>query len=189
MGRRPERSPQPRTARRSTQRVKRALFYTVPVPRIPDAHADVFDRFVRGPALVREALAGTGPATLNRRPPGEDWSMRDVVIHLADDELVQAVRIRFVLGGDTPDLPAWDQDLWKRKLLYVFRDPEAALSTFQQVRYSTAELLRECAPDAWERTGRHAEAGVVTVADLVVRSADHVEEHVAQLRAMRGASA
>ena len=99
-------------------------------------------RFVRGPALLREALDGTDPATLNRRPPGEDWSMRDVVIHLADSELVAAVRIRLLLAGDEPDLPIYDPDVWKRKLLYVFRDPEAAMSAFQQVRFGAAELLR-----------------------------------------------
>lgn len=159
------------------------------MPRIPDAHADVFERFARGPALVREALAGTGPATLNRRPPGEDWSMRDVVIHLADAELMAAIRLRLVLAGDEPELPVYDADIWKRKLLYIFRDPEAALSAFQQVRYGAAELLRECAPDAWERTGNHPEIGTVTVADLVARGADHVDEHVGQLRVLRGASA
>jgi len=161
----------------------------VRVPRIPEAHADAFERFVRGPALVREALAGTGPATLNRRPPGEDWSMRDVVIHLADSELVGAVRVRLALAGDEPDLPVYDQEAWKRKLLYVFRDPEAALSAFQQARYGTAELLRECSPDAWERTANHPQIGVVTVADLMVFGADHADEHAAQLRAMRGESA
>ena len=94
------------------------------MPRIPDAHADAYERFVRGPSLVREALAGTGPATLNRRPPGQDWSMRDVVIHLADSELVRAVQIRLALAGDEADLPAFDADLWKRKLLYVSATPK-----------------------------------------------------------------
>ena len=158
------------------------------MPRIPEPHADAFERFVRGPALVREALAGTGPATLNRRPPGEDWSMRDVVIHLADSELVGAVRIRLALAGDEPDLPVYDQEAWKRKLLYVFRDAEAALSAFQQVRYGTAELLRECSPEAWERTANHPQIGLVTVADLMAFGADHADEHAAQLRAMRAAA-
>jgi hypothetical protein len=158
------------------------------MPRIPEAHAGAYERFVRGPVLLREALAGTDPATLNRRPPGEDWSMRDVVTHLADSELVGAVRIRLLLAGDEPDLPIYDPDVWKRKLLYIFRDPEAALSGFQQTRFGTAELLRECSPDAWERAGNHPQVGTVTVADLVARGADHVDEHVAQLRAMRGPS-
>ncbi len=156
------------------------------MPRIPGAHAPAWKRFIRGPVAVEEAIAGVDPATLNRRPPGEDWSMRDVVIHLADVELVQAVRIRLVLAGGEPVLPAWDQDVWKRKLLYVFRDPEAALSVFRQVRYGTAELLRECAPAAWDRAGRHPEAGAVTAAALLASAAGHVEEHVAQLRALRG---
>lgn len=163
-----------------------ALSYNPSVPRIPDAYADAYERFARGPALVREALAGTGPVTLNRRPPGEDWSMRDVVLHLADAELVRAVQVRLALVGGEPALPAIDPDPWKRRLLYVFRDPEAALSAFQQVRYGSAELLRECAPDAWERSGQHPEFGTVSVAELVAHAAAHDEEHVAQLRALRG---
>ncbi len=114
--------------------------------------------------------------------------MRDVVLHLVDSELVRAVQIRFVLAGGEPELPAWDQELWKRKLLYVFRDPEAAISAFEQVRYGTAELLRECAPEAWARTGRHPEFGSVTAAELLVRAADHAEAHADQLRVMRGDS-
>ena len=100
------------------------------MPRIPESHAEAYARFVRGPALVREALAGTGPAVLNRRPRGEDWSMRDVVIHLADAEFVLAVQIRLILAESASPLPALEADLWKRRLLYVFRDPEAALSAF-----------------------------------------------------------
>lgn len=162
-----------------------ALSYTVLVPRIPDRHTGTYERYTRGPALVREALSGTDPATLNRRLPGEDWSMRDVIIHLADAELVHAVQIRLALASEDPELFAFDQDLWKRRLLYIFRDPEAALSVFQQVRYGAAELLRECAPDAWERTSNHPEVGTVTVAGLVQRAADHVEKHLVQLETMR----
>ena len=158
------------------------------MPRIPEHLEEPFRRFVRGPTVVREALAGVGPAVLNRRPPGEDWSMRDVVLHLGDAELVRAVQIRLVLAGDEPDLPVWDQEQWKRKLLYVFRDPEAAISAFEQVRHGTAELLRECAPEAWARTGTHLEFGTVSAADLMERAADHVEAHAEQLRAMRGDS-
>ncbi|GEM_PF-1032830 len=169
----------------STQRIAIVLSYTVLVPRVPDRHTGNYERYSRGPALVREALAGTDPATLNRRLPDEDWSMRDVIIHLADSELVHAVQMRFVLASDDSELFGFDQDLWKRRLLYVFRDPEAALSVFQQVRYGVAELLRECAPDAWERTSSHPQYGTVSVADLMRRAADHVEQHVVQLGNMR----
>ena len=155
------------------------------MPRVPDVIVPHFDRFVRGPARLREALLGVGPALLNRRPHGKDWSMRDAVVHLADAELVQAVQIRFLLAGDEPSLSAWDQDQWKRKLLYVFRDPEAALSSFQANRYGTAELLRECAPEAWAREGRHPQLGMITVAKLMEYAADHVDEHVMQIQAIR----
>lgn len=156
------------------------------MPRVPDEHADAFARFTRGPALVRAAIDGAGPAAFNRRPPGDGWSMRDAVIHLADAELVLAVRLRLTLAGGEPVLPAWDGEGWRRRLLYVFRDPEAALECFRLVRQGNAELLRECAPDAWERAGRLPGAGAVTAGGLAARAAAHAEEHAAQLRALRG---
>ncbi len=159
--------------------------YTAPVPRIPEQHADAFARFARGPALVRAAIDGADPAAFNRRPSGGDWSMRDIVVHLADGELVLAVRLRMALAGGEPLLPAWDGELWKRRLLYVFRDAEAALECFRLARHGSAELLRECAPDAWERRARHPGLGAITVGGLVARGADHAGEHAAQLRALR----
>ena len=163
-----------------------ALSYTAFVPRIPDEHADAFARFARGPSRVRAAIDGADPAAFNRRPPGDGWSMRDVVVHLADAELVLAVRLRLTLAGGEPVLPAWDGEGWRRRLLYVFRDPEAALECFRLVRHGNAEMLRECAPDAWERAARHPRLGAITVGGLASRAAAHAEEHAAQLRALRG---
>ncbi len=159
------------------------------MPRIPDAHLEAYERFTLAPSLVRQTLTDIDPALLNRRPPAQDWSMRDVVIHLTDAELVRAVQFRLALTGDEaalPDLPTWDADRWKRKLLYVFRDAEAALSAFQQTRFGATELLRECAPEAWERAARHPEHGAVTVGELLAHAVTHDAEHIAQLQALRG---
>lgn len=156
------------------------------MPRVPDEHADAFARFARGPALVRAAIDGADPAAFNRRPPADGWSMRDIVVHLADAELVLAVRLRMALADDEPLLPDWDGERWKRRLLYVFRDAEAALEGFRLARHGSAELLRECAPDAWERRARHPKLGMITVGGLVARGAAHAEEHAAALRALRG---
>jgi len=138
-----------------------------------------------GPTLVRNAVTGMDGGGINRRPPGDDWSARDVIIHLADAELVAAVRFRLVVAEEGAALPAYDPDLWKRRLHYLWRDPEGAIALFQQLRYASAELLAQCDAATWERSGIHPERGVMTLADLLELYASHAEEHAAQITAIR----
>lgn len=134
---------------------------------------------------MRAALDGVDPGTLNRRVKGGDWSIRDLVMHVAENELVQAVRFRMVIaGGETP-LPVFDRGLWKRRLHYLWRDPEAAVSLYQQARYSNAELLQQCDKPSWERTGQCPELGTVTLAQLMRTAADHSDAEAARIREFR----
>jgi hypothetical protein len=158
------------------------------VPRIPDDIAADFDQFVQGPALLRAALAELDAAAFNRRPPGEEWSIRDAVMHVADAELVRAVSLRLVVAQDEATIPAWDEERFKRRLHYLFRDPELALSQFQLVRFGNAELLQQLDAAGWQRTGtRQSDGSVETVADLVRRAVGHDALHAAQIDATRAA--
>jgi hypothetical protein len=158
------------------------------MPETPAHLREPFARFKSGPTLLRSAVSGVDPALLNRRPTGDEWSIRDVIVHLADTELVRAVRLRMMLAEDEPHLPDVDENLWKRKLHYLWRDPESALSLFQQTRFANAELLAQCYADAWDRTAIHATLGVMTVAEQMIRGADHVDEHIEQIRHNRESS-
>jgi hypothetical protein len=155
------------------------------MPRLPAKLEEVLARYVRGPALVREAVDGAGPEVISRAGSG-GWSVRDVLVHLADAELVRAGRLRFILAAEEPPaLPGFDEGVWKRRLQYLWRSPEAALALYDALVYSNAELLRQFAAEAFERYGL-VDGERVTVAELLRRGAAHGEEHAAQLRALRG---
>lgn len=149
------------------------------------ANRALLDAFVRAPGLLREAVRDLGPGELARRAPGESWSIRDVLHHLADDELVRAVRIRLAVASPGALLPAYDEAAWQRRLQYLWRSPELALATLDQVRFGTAEILQRLDDEGWARSGLHPERGVLTVAALVQGGVDHVAEHVAQVHAIR----
>ncbi len=111
--------------------------------------------------------------------------MRDVLVHLADAELMRGARLRLILGSEgAPELPAWEADAWKRRLQYLWRSPEAALALYDALVFSNAELLRQVDGRAFERFGL-LEGREVTVRELLERGAAHSEEHAAQIRALR----
>ena len=158
------------------------------MPTLPEHLRDLMFRYGRGPTEVRQAIHGLDAGTLNRRPPGSDWSIRDVLMHLADAEIAGAMRIRLVIAGDNPEIPLWDQEVWKRKLHYLWRDPEATLALFELLVYTSAELLQQCDRQTWQRTGQHAERGTLTLEDLLKDRVVHIEEHVEQIKTFRGSA-
>ncbi len=137
-------------------------------------------------ANVRDAIAGLTDAQLRTPEREGKWSMRDVVRHLADAELVLAFRYRMILAHDRPPIAAYDQDLWVQKLE---RDDDTATISgdLEAVRSMNLRLLRAQKPEAWERVGMHSERGEESLALLVRMTAGHDIVHTRQLRRIRAA--
>src|SRR4051794_12243332 len=91
--------------------------------------------------------------------PGK-WSVRQVVQHLADSELVGGFRFRMVLAHAAPGLPAYDQDLWADRLRYQDAALTPALDDFEPLRTLNLRVLRRATPDDLKnRVMRHSERG------------------------------
>lgn len=155
------------------------------VRSIPPEYQELFDDYTRGPARLRAALAGLNGGALNLREPGSDWTIRDIVTHLSDAESAFSIRVRHMIAEENPVIPAFDEDVWKRRLQYLWRDVDASLALFQANRFATAEILAYAGKNAWHRTGQHSEDGEITVLELVRRAANHVHHHVAQIERAR----
>src|SRR5262252_4261261 len=127
----------------------------------------LLERFRRGPELLAVVLTGVfGEEEDFVTAPGK-WSIRQIIAHLADAELVGAHRLRQVVAEDNPTLIAFDQDAWARNLDYSRRKPKQSLETFRRIRAENYELLKALPESAFERTGNHSEDGPTTLLRLV----------------------
>ena len=153
--------------------------------RLPEYLVEPLDTFVRGAARVREAITGADAGTLSR-PGTEGWSIRDILVHLSDAEMVRATRIRMILAEEEPLLFTFDEGMWKRRLHYLWRSPEAAIALFDQLRFTTMEILRQLDMKSWEKFGITPAGEQLSVGELIIRGANHSEDHSAQIRTMRG---
>jgi hypothetical protein len=154
------------------------------MPRLPEELTDPLERFQRGASMVREAVRGADAGSISR-PGAEGWSIRDILVHLSDAEMVRSTRIRMILAAEEPAIFEFDEGLWKRRLHYIWRSPEAAIALFDQLRFSSTELFRQLDAKSWERVGVWPEGERVSIAELLRRGANHAEEHAAQIEALR----
>jgi hypothetical protein len=153
---------------------------------MPDI-ATVLERFRRGPELIAVVTTGVfGDEEDFVTAPGK-WSIRQIVAHLADADLVGAHRFRQLIAEENPTLIAFDQNLWTANLDYARRKPKQSLETFRRLRAESYDLLKGLSPDAFDRAGNHTERGRVTLRELLDGYAGHAEAHARQLQEIREA--
>ena len=136
--------------------------------------------------MVAVSITGAAGAELDWAPEPGTWSIRKIVAHLADSEIVATTRFRHVIAEENPKLEAYDQNAWAEKLDYDRRKTSQALESFRRIRAENYELLKELPESVFERVGLHSERGPLTLKQLLQGYAEHAENHAAQLRARRG---
>lgn len=149
------------------------------------ARKELLDRFRSGPGKLERSIDGLGEQELEFRPAPGKWTIREIVVHLCDSEIVCAHRIRKVLAEEQAFLTSYDQDLWANRLSYSKRNLTTAIELFRLLRKSTAELFEDLSDNDWERRGQHQQFGAMTIIDLVGMYAEHCENHVSQIRQIK----
>jgi DinB superfamily len=149
--------------------------------------ADILERFRRGPELVAVATTGAAGPELDFQPGEGKWSVRQIVCHLADYEMIAAIRFRQMLAEDNPALPGANQDAWATRLDYGKRKVSQALETFRRVRIDNYELMKDLPEESFNRTGIHNKRGVIQLREMLRIMAEHPEIHVGQIQRTRAA--
>ena len=134
------------------------------------------------PARVERLLRGVPPAKLRRRPAPGKWSIAEIVLHLADSELVYAYRLRTILAQNRARIIAFDQNDWAAAGRYNRRDLRGALEMLRVLRRTNLELLKVIPRQKWSHYGIHQERGKESVAHLARLYAAHDLNHLLQIR-------
>lgn len=130
---------------------------------------------------LRHAVAGVAAERLAKPEAPDKWSVRQVLAHLADSDLVFGWRLRMALAHDRPPIQGYDQDLWAAHLHYDEVDVEQALQVFGTLRRWNLRLLKRASSEERERVGVHAERGEESVAHMMKLYAGHDTLHLHQI--------
>jgi uncharacterized damage-inducible protein DinB len=129
--------------------------------------------------LVCDVLRATANIDLDARPIEGKWSIREVVCHLADSEIVYADRMKRVIAEENPTFFEADPNLFGRALYCSHRPLDRELDLIKAVRAHMLPILHSCDANAFQRTGVHSLDGPMTLETLLQRIADHIPHHVA----------
>jgi DinB superfamily len=149
------------------------------------AGADPLFLQAKAPDVLAGLVAGLSPEQLGQGPAPGKWSIREIVAHLADDELVGAYRIRLILSAPGTAIQAFDQDVWARTGRYSTRDITDSLALFRSLRFANLKLLQSLTTEEWDMFGVHAERGIESLRDIARYFAGHDINHFRQIELIR----
>ncbi len=142
---------------------------------------DPLESMRKAPKRLRKLLKGLSRKRLERRPGEGQWSIKEVLAHLADGEVVLGARIRMVAAMARPIIVGYDQDALVAGLAYDKVDAEELLANFAAVRAINVALLERLPDEAFARVGLHNERGEESLATMVFMYAGHDRLHEQQI--------
>ena len=145
---------------------------------MPGIDQTLIDQFEKGGEKLRRAVAGLTREDLLAFPVPGTWSIQQIVIHLADSELVGIDRMKRVIAEENPLLIGYDETKFSQRLRYEDQSAETAVTLVDLTRREFSKVLRKLPAEAFARTGVHNEVGKVTLAELVQKYVKHLDHHL-----------
>jgi len=117
------------------------------------------------------------------KPEPKEWSVHEVLIHLADSESNAALRARKLIVEPGGTLMGYDQALWADELNYHDHSYEDALEVLRLVRKTTYELLKKQPDEVFSHSVKHPEYHEpYTFEKWLDIYSSHIPGHIEQIR-------
>lgn len=113
------------------------------------------------------------------RPDAERFTLREVVAHLLDYDMICRERFERVIREDKPDLPNWDEGQSAEH--YAHRDAVGELKLMLESRQTLAAWLEGLSDEEWQRTGSRPGVENFSVFDGVALMLGHDAYHLRQV--------
>ena len=137
----------------------------------------------RGFDMLMETLKDIPHEMWKFKPEPKEWSVHEVLVHLADSESNAALRARKLIVEPGGVLMGYDQDKWANELNYHDQSYEDALEIVRLVRKTTYELLKKQPDEVFTHTVKHSEYDdPYTFEKWLNIYAAHIPGHIEQIK-------
>lgn len=122
-------------------------------------------------------IAGLNDRELDAFPVAGTWSVRQLVVHMLDSDLIATHRMRRIAAEELPLLVSYDETLFNKSAAHSAGDLQMVCDLFALNRRWTSAFLRALPEAAFTRAGIHTQRGKVTIPELVKLYIDHMTHH------------
>lgn len=143
---------------------------------------DPFRVIATTPHALATIIGRTDEERLNRSPASGKWSIREILCHLADCELVFGFRLRQTVAEASHVIQPFDQEAWQTP--YRSLSAHDALAAFSAARRWNLLFVDAVLPGALPKTVTHPERGRMTFGTIIETMAGHDLNHLAQVQAL-----
>jgi catechol 2,3-dioxygenase-like lactoylglutathione lyase family enzyme len=149
---------------------------------------EILDMFDAARTGLRSAIEELSEDELAWRPGIGEWSVREVIHHVADANLtvLHVARVALADPGREYFSNPYDQNHYATELRYQERDVHLALALFE-ASWDFLLSMADAIPDGWERSARTARGGETSVESFLLMLATHSLEHLEQINDVRRA--
>lgn len=142
----------------------------------------LLESYRKGYNLLKEALVGTPDEAWHFKPASDQWSIHEIIIHIADSEVNGYIRLRKILAENGTTVSAYNQDAWTNTLHYNEQDIHEFLELFNHLRQINYRLLNRIEDSRWENFIVHPESGMVKLEDWLRNYDNHIYTHINQIK-------
>jgi hypothetical protein len=141
------------------------------------------------PKTLAGAVNGLSKAQLQTRFIETEWTVAQIVHHIADSHMNSYVRTKLMLTEAHPTLRPYNQEAWAKTPEIAPTPIEASLTILRGLHRRWDSLFENMSDEDWQRTGHHPEIGDITFDDILTIYARHGEEHLEQIQRVLAAQA
>lgn len=141
------------------------------------------EQYGRGFHLLSAALAKVPREAWSYRPAPNEWSVHEIIVHMADSESMSALRARKLIAEPGSLLMGYEEAKWADELGYIEQSAEDALEIIRLARQSTYGLLKRQPDEVFTHSVIHPEYpdDPYTFEDWLNIYARHIPDHIDQL--------
>lgn len=134
----------------------------------------------RFPADLDTSVAGLDSSQLDTKY--RNWTIRQIVHHLADSHLNSYVRFKWALTEETPTIKSYNESLWSEVIDATDAPIDSSLALLGGLHARWGQLITRMTAQQWTRGFFHPEMDrIVTLKEALPMYAWHSAHHLAQI--------
>ena len=146
----------------------------------PQRRAELIAEIREAPVALRKVLEGLADEQLDTRY--KNWTIRQIVHHLADSHVNSYVRFKWTLTEERPTIKAYNEGDWSALEDSREGDVSVPVALFEGLHARWLQLLETMSEEQFSRSFVHPESGEeITLNTALGYYAWHGRHHMAQI--------